>query len=235
MGDSSGASVAVGRISIPFRRAEKWIRTYTDSERNKVMADPYAYPAYDLFDIERNRCDRISDADLLAPVLLNVRLSVRAVYGLQRIRPLLEKALANEDLQVPLRELDDPARVAMIVHPLYQVLDGNMRLHGVQGTTLSKVLHRKRPHTLVLHDRWVSACYVGEGDTWPVPRVRRRSWAEYMTLLTVAIGNDLRRQRELFSRLGEASGAPGSISDVRLLDILAWMSKGVPPSDAAAG
>jgi Family of unknown function (DUF6308) len=160
-------------------------------------------------------------------------LSVR-VASPTPLRPELEKALANEDLQVPLRELHDPDRVAAVVRPLYQVLDGTTAPSGVKGTTLSKILHRKRPQTLVLHDTWVRACYVGEEDTAPVPRAQRRSWAEYVTLLSVAIGDDLRTQRDLFTRLDAATGAPGTISDVRLLDILAWMSKGAPPSNVAA-
>lgn len=28
-------------------------------------------------------------------------------------------------------------------------------LHGIGGTTLSKVLHRKRPQSVPLHDMWV--------------------------------------------------------------------------------
>jgi len=60
------------------------------------------------------------------------------------------------------------------LHPLYAVLDGlAAKPWGVEGTTLSKVLHRKRPQSLVLHDRWVRACYVG-GDG-PVPRAQERS------------------------------------------------------------
>jgi hypothetical protein len=97
-----------------------------------------------------------------------------------------------------------------------------------------KVLHRKRPDTLVLHDTWVRSCYVGSEPNARVPRAERRSWAEYMSLISIAIGRDLRVQRHLFDRLGAAASGHGKISDLRLLDILAWMSKGEPPSDAAA-
>ena len=226
--------VRVGRVSIPIPKAEEWVRTYTNAARNEVAANPYAFPAYDHYDVEHNEPSRLSDADLLAPVLLNLRMSVRAFYGLQRIRPELEKALAHKDLQVPLYGLDDPADVAAVVGPLYRVLDGSAAPSGVLGTTLSKVLHRKRPHTLVLHDTWVRGCYVGDEATAPVHKERHRSWAEYMSLISVAIGHDLRTQRSLFDRLGAATGEPGNVSDVRLLDILAWMSKGAPPSEATA-
>ena len=225
--------IIVGKVPIPFGQAEEWVRTYTDVSRNEVAQHPYAYPAYDGFDLEHNDPDRISDADLLAPVLLNVRLSLRAFHGLQRVRPALERALANPMLRVPLREFTDADCVADAVGPLYEVLDGAEAPVGVLGTTLSKVLHRKRPQTLVLHDIWVRSCYVGREADAPVPKVERRSWAEYMSLVSTAIGRDLSTQRALFDRLGTAAGGPGEISDVRLLDILAWMSKGKPSSEAA--
>ena len=161
-------------------------------------------------------------------MLLNVRLSVRAFYGLQGIRGILESGLANEDLQQPLAAIDNPERVAKMVKPLYGVLDDpKTKPWGVEGTTLSKVLHRKVPHSLVLHDRWVWACYVG--DSGPVPRAHDRSWADYMTAVTTAIGEDIRTQPEAFSQLDAATGARGQLSHVRLLDILAWKSQGSTP------
>jgi hypothetical protein len=225
--------ITIGKVPIPFGQAEQWVRTYTAASRNEVTQHPYAYPAYDDYDLEHNDPNRISDADLLAPVLLNVRLSLRAFYGLQRVRPALERALANPELDVPLRDLDDADRVAAAIGPLYKVLDDVEAPTGVLGTTLSKVLHRKRPHTLILHDTWVWNCYVGSEAEAPVPKAKRRTWADYMSLVSAAIGRDLRTQRDLFDRLETAAGGPGRISDVRLLDILAWMSKGEPPSEAA--
>jgi hypothetical protein len=171
------------------------------------------------------------NADLLAPVLLNVPVKIRSYYGLQRARPELEAGLANDDLGVPLAEIDDPERVAAMVRPLYGVLDNPQRKPwNVNATTLSKVLHRKRPQSLVLHDKWVNACYVG-GDG-PVQRVRARSWADYMAEITIAIGSDIRNQREMFKLLDESTRSPEELTHVRLLDILAWRSKGVAPKDS---
>jgi hypothetical protein len=110
-------------------------------------------------------------------VPLNVRLSIRSFYGLQRIQRVLEQGLANEDLASPLAEVQDPDRIAAMVKPLYAVLDDQAtRPWRMKGTTLSKALHRKRPQSLVLQDIWVRACYVSEaGPVIPVPRGRRRS------------------------------------------------------------
>jgi hypothetical protein len=54
-----------------------------------------------------------------------------------------------------------------------------------------------------------------------------------MEAITIAIGNDLRTQLELFSVLDQATSSPGELTHVRILDILAWKSKGTAPSEAA--
>ncbi|MGD1252690.1 DUF6308 family protein [Mycobacterium seoulense] len=133
---------------------------------------------------------------------------------------------------VPLAEIDDPIRIATMVKPLYAVLDDpQTRPWNVSATTLSKVLHRKRPETLVLHDKWVKACYVG--DNRPVQLIRGRSWAEYMVAIICAIGEDLRTQPELFQLLDDKTSSPGELTYVRILDILAWKSRGTAPGETA--
>lgn len=74
------------------------MREYLDAQTNQADADPYAYPAYDTFNADDNEPHRISDADLLAPLLLNVKVSLRSFYALQRARGGLERALARVDL-----------------------------------------------------------------------------------------------------------------------------------------
>lgn len=112
-----------------------------------------------------------------------------------------------------------------MIKPLYGVLDDpKERPWGVGGTTLSKVLHRKRPQSVVLHDRWVRACYVGDGA--PLDEDHARSWAEYMADLTRAVRDDLRAQPKQFRALDKATSCHGRLSAVRLLDIVAWTSKG---------
>lgn len=157
---------------------------------------------------------------------------IRSYYGLQRIRSELEAALANPHLERPLADLESPDLIASIVKPLYAPLDDPWRKPwNVKATTLSKVLHRKRPECLVLHDIRVKKCFIGPNG--PITPVASRSWADYMSAITVAIGNDIRTQQEAFAVLDAAVSSPGKLSHVRILDILAWKSKGSTPSEAS--
>jgi hypothetical protein len=226
--------VRIGGVQIHLDTAEQWVRDYTDAAANSTRSAPYAYPAYDEYNSEHNDPHRLTDADLLAPVLLNVGLSIRSFYGLQRLRDRLEDGLANNDLRRPLAEIEDLRCISAMVKPLYGVLDDpGAKPWGVEGTTLSKVLHRKASQSLVLHDRWVRACYVG--DDSPVPFARSRTWADYMTAITAAISEDIRTQPAAFARLDAATGKPGRLSHVRLLDILAWKSRGESAASAGEG
>lgn len=217
--------IQIGRVVISLETASTWIREYTNAARNLVGERPYAFPAYDCYDGGTTEPGRLTDGDLLAPGLLNVPVKIRSFYGLQLVRGQLEAALMDPVLEKPLAEIAAPAELRPVVRALYEVLDdAATRPWGVGGTTLSKVLHRKRPYSVVLHDRWVRACYVGNDA--PVPSANGRSWGDYMVLITDAIWQDIVSQPAAFSVLRGAVGAPGHLSDVRLLDILAWSSKG---------
>jgi hypothetical protein len=224
----ASATIRVGHVQIPLEIAIKWVRAYTEEEKNLTSAEPYAFPAYDRYNALQDDPARVSDADLLAPALLNVGSSIRSFYGLQQIREQLEKALANEDLAKPLASIEDEGRITALVKPLYAVLDDpKIRPWGLRVTTLSKILHRKRPQFLVLHDTWVRSCYLGTEK--PVVPVTGRSPSDYMVAITRAIGEDIRKQEDHFMALNESSHCPGELSHVRLIDILAWMSKGNTP------
>lgn len=226
-----GDVVRVGGVVLRLDTACEWVRLYTDEEANRTSVHPYAYPAYDTFQAsESGDPTRLTDADLLAPALLNVTPRIRSYYALQAIRPELEFALMNKDLALPLASITDPERIEAMVAPLYAPLSGPTKPWNVSATTLSKILHRKRPASVVLHDRWVRACYVGEDR--PVPTATTRTWSEYMTAITIAIAEDLRAQPDAFEKLSAATGAPARLTPVRLLDILAWTSKGRSQSDA---
>lgn len=219
--DQRGDTIRVGKVRINRDVAMDWVAEYTDAAENQVSDGPFAFPAYDRYDGGTNQPTKLTDADLLTSTLLNVPVKIRSFYALQAIRPGLEQALGNELLGRDLATLTDE-EIADAIAPLYSVLD-DFHPWGVQETTLSKVLHRKRPRAVVLHDQWVRDCYL---ETERVPRTRHRSSADYMVLISRAARDDLRDQSEVFAQLGTASAGASTLTPVRLLDILAWRSQG---------
>jgi len=221
-------SIRIGNRSIDMLTATRWVTDYTDASANLLARNPFAYPAYDRYRVTDNHPAVLDDGDLLAPVLLNVKVSVRSFYALQRHRHELQQRLAAEELEKSLAELDD-AEIATHIGGLFAILDGDdtagtptdTAVHGVRGTTLSKILHRKRPRSVPLHDAWVWTCYVGKGGH-PVQDAPTRTWRTYMTLIASAMAQDLREQPTQFAQLQDASSAEPGLSDLRLLDILAW-------------
>jgi len=224
MGDLEHDTIHIGHVTVPLGTAAKWVSEYT-SERNKFgRKGAYAFPAYDFYDSGNVDPKTLNDADLLAPTLLNVPPKVRSFYGLQLVRSQLEDALTNEVLNLHLADAP-PEDIEAAVAPFYALLDNPAtKPWGVNATTLSKVIHRKRPQFLVLHDKWVRGAYVGPKG--PVQPDKHRSWADYMVAVSQAIANDLRGQAEAFAKLRAGSPASQAATDVRILDILAWNCQG---------
>lgn len=214
--------IRIGRVRLSSDAAQQRVREYTAPERI-TSKSPFAYPAYDALDTG-SEAHHLNDGDLLACTLLNVRVSASAFYRFQSMRPALEQALVSHP-DAPLIDLDEDS-VAAKTRALYAALDADRSSYGARGqsgTTLSKILHRKHPESLPLHDKWVRKCYLG---TEAVPRVRRRSWADYMVLVTLAMKEDISRHRDEFAQLRAAVRGDVHLTDLRLLDILAWSSKG---------
>lgn len=214
--------LAIGGLRVPYEQARDWATDYLDAGTNRTSDRPYAYPGYDTYLTDADDPDRVTQADLFAPVLLNVQISVRTFYALDAIRDQITDALPARDIG-PLTDAD-PATVAETCTRLYGLLDPpHIRPSGVKGTVLSKIVHRKRPDFLVLHDTQVAACYRDVPGA-PVPKARHRTWSEYMTLVSLAIREDLRRQHDTWDRLHAETARPENppVTTVRLLDIVAW-------------
>lgn len=226
-------NLGVGGLSVPFDEASAWATDYLDATENRSSDKPYAYPAYDGYNAEQDLADQITDADLLAPALLNVTVSIRAFYGLQAVRDTLQQALPP----APTPALQDASAdlVVGLVKPIYAVLD-DPGVEGVRCTTVSKIVHRKRPNFLVLHDNWVWTCYQKVAGA-PVPAVKGRSRADYMAAISLAIRDDIRTHYDTWTALHDATnrtdGAPVSL--VRLLDIIAWHAGQQPSRLLASG
>jgi hypothetical protein len=158
------------------------------------------------------------DADLLAPLLLNVRqLSVATFYRLQDETPRLQGLL--DQLSPDLSLVDATAGDLELVGALFEGIDAG-RLAGARATTLSKILHRKRPALIPLQDVQVRRCYQQGADA-PLPVVSGRTWEEFTTELTRQIRKDLTGQYSAFEQLaGLASEVP--VTPLRAFDIVAW-------------
>jgi hypothetical protein len=102
------------------------------------------------------------------------------------------------------------------VAALFSVLDSGKVL-GVGGTTLSKVLHRKRPGLIPLRDRFVHKVYIPSR----IGRSSDRTWVEYFRLLAVEMQADLRASPAEWQALTTIP-ADDQLTPLRALDILAW-------------
>ena len=136
---------------------------------------------------------------------------------MQRQRNRIEDVLRRIPLHVDL--LDATHEHLDLIGALYAVLD-DTKIRGVRGTTLSKVLHRKRPMLIPLYDSHVFAVYCGDG-AHPVPHARKQTWREFMTLLAGAMQADLARAPLAWDTI-RASAPDGDMTRLRALDVLAW-------------
>ncbi|MEP7192562.1 MAG: DUF6308 family protein [Actinomycetota bacterium] len=93
-------------------------------------------------------------------------------------------------------------------------------LQGIKLTTLTKVLHRKRPDFMPLHDKFVKACYVGTQDPFPMRFEKGRTWARYWVVMATAIAGDLQTQSDAWAHLSTLAGE--DVTALRVLDVVAW-------------
>lgn len=176
----------------------------------------WAYPSYDGYDVARG-VGPLTDADLLAPVLLNVQMKIATYKALQAARPALQGTLDRIPPELDLAEATDEDLA--LIGELFSALDGP-GISGARGTVLSKVLHRKRPAFLPLYDEQVRSVYQ-DGPAAPVPRAVGRTWAEFMPLFARAVQEDLRREQDFWVKIAELAPGP-RITPLRALDIVAW-------------
>lgn len=208
--------LTVGKHSISFDEAHGVIDLYTGQiDKRRVKKDFYAWPYYDRMDVGSGASE-LTDGELLAPVLLNVNPGIHGFASLQRIRPRLIELLKVVPEDIGLADEAVSEDVVDRVADLFSVLD-SQKVLGVHGTTLSKVLHRKRPALIPLHDQFVRRAYV----PGRIKKDNGRSWASYFRLLMVEMQADLRSNASGWSELTEVP-AGGGLTPLRALDIIAW-------------
>ncbi|MFJ1551949.1 DUF6308 family protein [Streptomyces sp. NPDC088246] len=216
--------VRVGGRRVALATAVGWVAAYFDERGNAAAAavkggKPYAYPAYDRMETGSGP-DRLNDGDLLAPVLLNVAPSVKAVFNLQAIRSGLEAVLAGIPQDLTLQAAVAGGSHGQPLQALGGFLDQGGGVPGVGGTILMKIMHRKRPLFLPLYDTQVYACYCGTTVDHPIQPVPKRTWAEFFTLLAESMASDLESQPAQWKAL--AAAAPVDVTLLRVLDVVAW-------------
>ena len=204
-------ALRIGGVRIDRAQALDSARSYLSRR------DRFGYPAYDSFGSEGGPW-QISDADFVAPVLLNAEMNSRTFYALEAIRPHLEHWLADIPLDARLVEAgpDELARLG----ELFSVLDSDDLPGNARGSILAKVMHRKRPAFIPLYDRFVDYCYRGADDA-PIAKDRKRSWQEFLPMLGQAIITDLTTGRVFFDEVAALATTP-PITSLRALDIVAW-------------
>lgn len=203
--------MTVGGETVSFTEARDWATEYLVGRPGTS-----AYPAYDAYpgaDMES-----VGPQDLLAVALLNVsNKPLKVYYGLQGQVKLLNERLKHPELKGSLRDATQNTREA--IADVFDVLE-EKRADNVRLTTLSKVLHRKRPDLLPLFDDKIRHCYT-ECPEAPVPNVRKRSKRDYRLAWLAAVQHDLDRQHDLWEEI--AAIAPGpAITPLRALDIIGW-------------
>ncbi|MGQ5640896.1 MULTISPECIES: DUF6308 family protein [unclassified Streptomyces] len=216
----------VGGRSVTVASAARWVTRYFDENANRHAAanrskDVYAWPAYDGLSTGSGP-NELNDGDFLAPGMLNAGPSIRGMYSLHTVRSTLERALAAVPLDLSLESAVEQGLHRQLLGNLVRVLDPYGALPDVQLTTLSKILHRKRPLLVPLFDDNVRRCYWKWTPTpgYPMHRVRDRPDAEFFPLLAEHIVRDLTAQREAWAQL--ATLVPMDVTPLRLMDSIAW-------------
>jgi hypothetical protein len=186
----------------------------------------WAYPSYDSYEAA-SAPGPLIDADLLAPVLLNVNhMTIPTYEALQAVRLKLDGHLACIPPDLDLAHAR-PADLELLGE-LFSVLDGP-GVPGVRGTIHAKILHRKRPRFVPLYDEQVRAVYQ-DGPAAPVPRVAGRNWRDFVILYAAAVRDDLCREANFWDQIAAFAAGP-PITPLRALDIVAWWA-GTPPQRA---
>lgn len=204
-------NLKVGGASVNFDEARDWATTYL-VRRPKTSA----YPAYDAYP---GSCGKgVDKQDLLAIALLNVSNNpIPAYYGLEGLLPPMNERLGHVELRGDLASAGSETIEAIV--NLFGILEEYPTSY-VRLTTLSKVLHRKRPELLPLFDKNIGYCY-SECDGAPVPYKDGRSYADYRRAWLLEVQEDLATQLPYWEEIAAIAPSP-PITPLRALDIIGW-------------
>jgi hypothetical protein len=165
-----------------------------------------------LFDLEgSNPPFELTNDDIFALNFLDVPVRPYAYRALEDMRPRIHELLERIGPTSVLWEIsgpgEDPYDAANELWHLF------VDIQDVGPTVSSKLLARKRPHLVPIHDHWVKQFY---GDT-----------NDYWMKLARALSNE--EVRAAIDRLRPHGARGEALSLLRVLDVAIWMIKGRPP------
>lgn len=191
------------------------------SAEETVLAyvSPEAHFAFTTYDVQGDRLSPLSPADVLMANLLSLKLGWQEVVPLfaegegpaQELRKKLDTALSDLAETKPFEDFDSLEELEESVASLSAANAASEDVRKWTPTTVSKVLHRRRPHIVPLNDSYVRKfCDVKKTES----RLLRR-----------ALWNDVRENREWMSDLASKVRTTDgqTVTLLRLADILIWM------------
>ena len=185
----------------------------------KAYVLPTAHFAFATYDVQTDTLSPLAPADVLMANLLSLRLGWQEVVPLfaeghgpaQELRQKLDIALTELSETKPFEDIDSIEELERSVASLSAANAATKDVPQWTPTTVSKVLHRRRPHIVPLNDSYVRKFY-------GVKSTESR-------LLREALWKDLRENRgwmsDLASTVHTTDGRTPSL--LRLADILIWM------------
>ena len=204
--------------------ADLHLAQYLDADH----PSPRAFAAYDL-PVDHSP-DAFTALDALAPVLLSVRMTYAEVVPMfastgphRELRDAIDAVLADPACRAAdFLELDlaaDPGPWSVVM----QAFRAAYRVHRIKAVTVSKMLHRKRPHLVPIYDREVHRFYLGP------PNQRHAAHEAFWPALQA----DLRRESAwLTATVATHQGsAGGKLTPLRAADIVIWEHQ-VAPTEA---
>lgn len=183
----------------------------TDGDESVRLLTKYYSGAYTgaMFDTSDDLADttpnRFTARDIAAVALLSVELPGRSVKGLLERNDAFTEHLERIPVDLHLHEADDEG-----LAPLFDLQGALDDVPGIGHVRRSKLLAHKRPHLVPIRDRHVLTALTG------------RDYGDFTKPLRDVLRDDT-SIRERLEELRQESGAPPSLSLLRVLDVVVWM------------
>jgi len=205
-----GVPVMSRRLSELRATAGEVVASYTS---------PTSLFSFTTYDVQSDLSSPLSPADVLMANLLSLKLGWQEVVPLfavgdgpaQKLRQKLDRALSELAEAPSFEDFDSIDDLEKCVVSLAAANAATEHVPYWTPTTVSKVLHRRRPHVVPLNDSYVRGFYCVK-DT-------------ESRLLRAALWKDICENRDWMSELAsEVRTTDGrTLSLLRLADILIWM------------